>query len=713
MEWLKYRKNTSGMFAKNRISPFIKTITLLVLACLFASCTPVGTPIPTNVMASPTSTQAATPSQLPFPTHSPIPTHTLIHTPTSTPPSPDDSGIGLIAFSSDQDGDFEIWVMSDGGSDPRQLTDNSVMDTSPAWSPDGNQIAFVSNRDGNDEIYLMDSDGSDVSRLTDSTASESFPAWSPDGTQISFDSDRDGDWDIYVMASDGSDLRNLTDSAGDDWISSWSPDGRQIAFETHRDGNYEIYVMGDDGSDPRRLTTDQSQDGFPAWSPDGTQIAFLSKRAGNYEIYTMNADGSNPQRVTEDPAEDSDPAWSPDGAWLTFVSQREGNAEIFLMKADGSGVRQLTDNGSMNWSPAWKPAKIASTSTNTWIRTFEGPNYGAFFDTVLTPDGNALAVGATNHLHVPPYSGDALLMKLSLAGEVIWERTWGGTGYEQALSVIPAEAGGYYIFGETDSYGTGDRDFFLLKVADDGSEEWFKTYGGAHREWPYGMLQLSNDELLIYGFTEVAAGDRNQYAIRLGPAGDVIWEYSVESPVEELVIDALETAEGNLVLAVIVAEDGELVKLDAGGNVLWTQRYELPGWQFASQVAQTDDGGFLLTGFSMSSSPRQADTWLAHCTPGGELEWETSFGEAAFDDYAQALIRLDDGTYLIGILGNGMALVRVDQSGKILWRQSLVGNKVYGAKALIELEGGGFLVAGFVQLINGRSYDAIILRTDG
>jgi hypothetical protein len=297
---------------------------------------------------------------------------------------------------------------------------------------------------------------------------------------------------------------------------------------------------------------------------------------------------------------------------------------------------------------------------------------------------------------------------------VLWERTWGGDGYEQAWSVAPAGNGGYYVFGETDSYGAGGRDFFLLKITEDGTEDWFKTYGGSGREWPYGMLRLSNGDLLIYGLAESGTdGERDQYALRLGLDGEAIWEYSVASPGEELVVDALETADGDLVLDVIVEEDGQLVKLDADGHILWTNRYELAGWQFASQIAQTDDGGFLLAGFSMSSgSRRQADTWLARCTPTGELEWQTTFGDAAHDDYATSLIQLKDGTYLLGGIGNGVLLSRVDQDGNALWRRSLVGQAVYGGEGLIELEDGGFLIAGFVQITNGRSYDAILLRTD-
>ena len=132
---------------------------------------------------------------------------------------------------------------------------------------------------------------------------------------------------------------------------------------------------------------------------------------------------------------------------------------------------------------------------------------------------------------------------------MLWEKTWGGEGYEQALSVVPANDGGYFIFGETDSHGAGDRDFFLLKITEDGSEEWFQTYGKANREWPFGMLQLKNGDFLLYGFTEsMDEGGRNQYALRVGGDGYVIWEYSSGAPEEELILDALETSDGDLIL---------------------------------------------------------------------------------------------------------------------------------------------------------------------
>jgi hypothetical protein len=355
----------------------------------------------------------------------------------------------------------------------------------------------------------------------------------------------------------------------------------------------------------------------------------------------------------------------------------------------------------------------AEDSASTWVRTFEGPDYGAFFDIVLTQDEGILAIGATNHLHFPPYSGDVLLMKLSLEGDVLWEQTWGGDGYEQAISVELAQDGGFYVFGETDSYGAGDRDFFLLKTTADGAEEWFRTYGGERREWPFGMLRLSNGDLLVFGFSESATTGRDQYAIRVASNGEAVWEYVGESPDEEFVLDALETPAGDLILAVSSDEDCRLVRLSPDGSSVWTIRHELEGWQYASQIAETGDGGFLLAGFLMSAgSYRQADTWLARANSNGELAWELSIGDEGFDDYATSMIRLNDGSYLLGAISNGLIISKVDGEANVLWRRSLIGQIVYGSMALVELEQGGYLVAGLIQRVNGRSYDAILVRTD-
>ena len=240
-----------------------------------------------------------------------------------------------IAFGSDRDGNWDIYVMNADGSGVARLTDNDAVDSSPAWSPDGRRIAFVSPRDGNLDIYVMNADGSGVTRLTHNDAYDWYPAWSPDGRRIAFDSDRDGNREIYVMNADGSGVTRLTYNGAVDGFPAWSPDSRRIAFVSERDGNWDIYVMNADGSGVTRLTYNEADDWLPAWSPDGRRIAFVSVRDGNLEIYVMNADGSGVTRLTYNDAHDSFPEWSPDGRQIAFHSHRDGNMEIYVMNATG------------------------------------------------------------------------------------------------------------------------------------------------------------------------------------------------------------------------------------------------------------------------------------------------------------------------------------------------------------------------------------------
>ena len=134
---------------------------------------------------------------------------------------------GTIAFVSNRDGNYEIYVMNPDGSGVTPLTNTvaPVGHFDPAWSRNGKQIAFASNRDGNYEIYIMNADGSGVTRLTNGVLFYSFrPAWSPDGEQIAFESNRDAAFnnDIYVMNADGTGVTRLTDNIAVDGEAAWT-----------------------------------------------------------------------------------------------------------------------------------------------------------------------------------------------------------------------------------------------------------------------------------------------------------------------------------------------------------------------------------------------------------------------------------------------------------------------------------------------------------
>jgi len=104
--------------------------------------------------------------------------------------------------------------MNADGSSPMNLTHNPAHDEHARWSPRGNKIAFSSDRDGNSEIYVMGSDGSRQTRLTRDPAVDYGPAWSPSADKIAWTTNRDGNFEVYAMASDGTEPTRLTNDPG-------------------------------------------------------------------------------------------------------------------------------------------------------------------------------------------------------------------------------------------------------------------------------------------------------------------------------------------------------------------------------------------------------------------------------------------------------------------------------------------------------------------
>jgi dipeptidyl aminopeptidase/acylaminoacyl peptidase len=220
------------------------------------------------------------------------------------------------------------YVKSNAGNDiyttgGGRLTTSPGNDRQPAWSPDGLKIAFTSDRDGNDNIYVINPDGTGEVRITSVTANDSEPAWSPDGSKIVFVTNRDGNNEIYTMNADGTGATRLTTDADSEQEPAWSPDGSKIAFDKDVSGNRRVYVMNANGSGAVALTSGGAEGG-PVWSPDGSKIAYTAVVAGgdpfhpNFDVFTMNADGSNQTPLGDSPNEGA-VAWSPDGSSLTFV----------------------------------------------------------------------------------------------------------------------------------------------------------------------------------------------------------------------------------------------------------------------------------------------------------------------------------------------------------------------------------------------------------
>ena len=212
--------------------------------------------------------------------------------------------------------------MDQDGANPIRLTTNTATDLSPVWSSDGTQIAFSSDRDGNTEIYIMNADGSAQTNLSNNAATDQLPAFSPLGTKIAFQTLRGGSNEIFLMDRDGTDQINLSNNVATESSPAWSPDGSKILFQSTRDGNQEIYVMNSDGTNQTRLTNNAANDVAADWQPAPLAClpAVIHGNIGQGSPDYPSTSGTQTGRLSQNGVNSSCAAQKPTRAWPAVPS---------------------------------------------------------------------------------------------------------------------------------------------------------------------------------------------------------------------------------------------------------------------------------------------------------------------------------------------------------------------------------------------------------
>jgi len=370
------------------------------------------------------------PSSAGTPTVTPFPTLTPINTPTTTPPS---ASVGKFAFQqhvNDGNGErFQIFTVNIDGSISFNFSNNTHMEESPTFSPDGTKLAFTSDRnDGVAQIFVANVDGTNPIAVTNGSAANYSPAWSPDSQKIVFTSERDGNQEIYTAKADGSTINTptrYTYNAAPDYDPDWSVNN-EIVFVSERDGNKEIYKMRLDATGLRNLSNSAESDDYaPAWSPDGDQVAFISDRdlpGGWFDIYRLNADGSYPSqsKVTNNHVANF-PDWSPDGRQIVFNSITEGDTQIYITNLNGSSQVPLTTDSSVKSNPSWAPGQgsiivpcdyaVPPEANTELIDAVNSANNDSFADKIcLAPDSTYTLYTSIDGSSLPKITSDITIV---------------------------------------------------------------------------------------------------------------------------------------------------------------------------------------------------------------------------------------------------------------------------------------------------------------
>jgi hypothetical protein len=257
----------------------------------------------------------------------------------------------------------------------------------------------------------------------------------------------------------------------------------------------------------------------------------------------------------------------------------------------------------------------SAPSVITFERTFGGSDFDYGSSVAQTSDGGYIIAGGTSSFG----SGgdDVYLIKTDSKGNLIWQKTFGGSDWDFGSSVAQTSDGGYIIAGETRSFGSGYSDVYLIKTDSKGNLIWQKTFGGSDDDYGYSVAQTSDGGYIIAGGTNsFGSGDRDVYLIKTDSKGNKTWEQIFGGSYNDDGFSVAQTNDGGYVIVGETCSFGTgysnvyLIKTDSKGNKTWEQIFGGGIFNNGYSVAQTSDGGYIIVGETYSFGSGESDVYL-------------------------------------------------------------------------------------------------------
>ncbi|MBK9456413.1 MAG: hypothetical protein IPO24_12930 [Bacteroidetes bacterium] len=255
-------------------------------------------------------------------------------------------------------------------------------------------------------------------------------------------------------------------------------------------------------------------------------------------------------------------------------------------------------------------------------------------------------------------SGDYWVLKLDALGNIVWQNTIGGNTWDTPSNAVPTTDGGFIIGGHSRSIVSGDKttpnigynDYWIVKLNETGHLTWQKSFGGTNFDEFAKIIASSDGNFLAAGSSASYSSDTKSedsygwdyWLIKLDPSGNVIWENTISAEGLDLIADIVETSDSGFLLAGYTSsdegydktehtqngyynphdyaefyydEDYWLVKTNSAGGVIWQNTLGGGGDDHGETVAIASDGSILISGTSSSeadgdkSSPMHGAIW--------------------------------------------------------------------------------------------------------
>ncbi len=367
---------------------------------------------------------------------------------------------------------------------------------------------------------------------------------------------------------------------------------------------------------------------------------------------------------------------------------------------------------------------IASAQPNPatlWTRTFGGPGSSKAFDVQLTSDGGYILAGYTDEFGAGLF--DMYVIKIDSLGDTLWTRTYGGREFENAQAIQETTDDGFIIVGQTNSYGVGLDDFFLVKIDSGGDTLWTRVFGTSYDDRAYAVQQTIDGGYIIAGSTRTSTSSNSDILVlKTDSLGNYIWSSIYGGNASENVNSVFQISNDEFIIGGNTYSYGlgysefYLLMIDSYGDTLWTRTYGTEYYEEAFSTQPTLDGGYIMVGnFEYPEEVR--GIYIVKTNSFGDTMW-TRIIEDSISTYtrAKAIYQTTDGGYIIAgeIIGpfyGYFYVIKTNEIGQIQWSRSYPYEEYTRAYSIKQTSDNGYIIAGKAGHDFFPNKDVYIIKT--